>query len=324
MQPYANQVNIVLLSVVNQGDPHESNVALLIHVHMSRVCEPLEASFVTISFHLSTNCVRSEVAGLSLDYSLLKEALEDAGDLQITHLVSDGEKTWHQRFRFAEAKCRGHRFPLSSVNVPLGPPNAPIEHGGGELATGGGFHPLITGVEDMEDSLGVCGPQTVFLFEVLPVRTPIWGERMFGLLRITYPKGPLPAYDGTVCGQITALELACFGALQGRQIPCNIPRSRGSVESITTGRELGWTYHEGMKDFPALGRRRAKSWCISGMLRTWRRHSHPRRPTGSNAYRTRIEWYVRRSRVTSRQGITNTLMAVVFSRVAGKISQERR
>ena len=209
---------------------------------------------------------------------------------------------WHQRFRFVGAESGGHRFPLSSVSIPLGPPNALIVHGGGEFAIGGGFRPLIIEVEDMGDSLGVCDPQAVFLFKVSPVKTPIWGERMIGFLRITYPKGPLPAYGATVCGQITALELACFSALESRQIPCNIPRSRGSVESTTTGRELGRrTYHEGMKDFPALGHRRAKSWCISDMLRTWQRHPHPRRPTGSNPYRTRIEWYGRRSRVTSRR-----------------------
>jgi hypothetical protein len=39
---------------------HASNVALLIHDGMSRVCEPPEASFTIISFHLSTNCVRNE------------------------------------------------------------------------------------------------------------------------------------------------------------------------------------------------------------------------------------------------------------------------
>ena len=145
---------------------------------------------MTTSFHLSTNCVRNEVGGLRLGDLLLKEALEDAGDLQVTHLVGDREKTWHQRFRFTEAKCRGHRFPLSSVDVPLGPCYTPVEHGGGELATGGGFHPSITGVEDMEDSLGVCGPQTVFLFKASPVKTPIEGERMFGFLRIHVPREP--------------------------------------------------------------------------------------------------------------------------------------
>jgi hypothetical protein len=39
---------------------HASNVALLIHVNMSKVCELPEASFTIISFHLSTNCVRKE------------------------------------------------------------------------------------------------------------------------------------------------------------------------------------------------------------------------------------------------------------------------
>ena len=58
-----------------------------------------------------------------------------------THLVGDQEKTWHQRFRFAEAKGRGQRFPLSSVNLPFGPHQAPIKHNRTQLAIGDGFDP---------------------------------------------------------------------------------------------------------------------------------------------------------------------------------------
>jgi len=50
---------------------------------MSRVCEPSEASFTTMSFHLSTNCVRNEVGRLRLGGSLLKEALGDVGGPRI-------------------------------------------------------------------------------------------------------------------------------------------------------------------------------------------------------------------------------------------------
>ena len=61
---------------------HASNVALPIHVGMSRVCEPPEASFATMSFHLSTNCVRNKIGRLKLGSSLSKGgALEGAGGL---------------------------------------------------------------------------------------------------------------------------------------------------------------------------------------------------------------------------------------------------
>jgi hypothetical protein len=64
---------------------HASNVALLIHVWMSRICETPEASFAITSFHLSTNCVRNRK--LKLGGSLPKEdALEDPGGLHAPYL----------------------------------------------------------------------------------------------------------------------------------------------------------------------------------------------------------------------------------------------
>jgi hypothetical protein len=105
-----------------------------------------------------------------------------------THLIGDREKTWHQRFRLAGAKGRIQRFPLSSMNVPFGPPQASIKQNCAELATGDRFDPQVAGVEDMENSLGVGDPQAVFLSRAPPVRTPIGQERMFGVSTIDVPR----------------------------------------------------------------------------------------------------------------------------------------
>ena len=93
-----------------------------------------------------------------------------------THLPGDREKTWHPCLRFAQAKGRGQRFPLSSVNVSVGPHQAPIKQDHAHLASEGGFDPEVTGVEDMGYSLGVCDPQTVSLFRVSSVKALIGEE----------------------------------------------------------------------------------------------------------------------------------------------------
>ena len=120
--------------------PHASNVALLSHVGMSRVCEPPEASFATMSFHLSANCVRNEIGRLMSAIHYRKRRRWRML-VVFTHLTGDREKTWHQRLRFTQAKGRGQRFPLSSVNVSFGPHQAPIKQDHTHLANGGGFDP---------------------------------------------------------------------------------------------------------------------------------------------------------------------------------------
>lgn len=102
--------------------------------------------------------------------SLKGEALKDAGR-SFTHLIGDQEETWHQRFRFAQAEGRGQDFPLSFVNVPICPYQTPIEQNCVNLAVGGGLYPCVNGVEDVEDSLGVGDPQSVFLSRVSPIKT---------------------------------------------------------------------------------------------------------------------------------------------------------
>jgi hypothetical protein len=119
---------------------HASNVALLIHVWMSRICEPPEASFAIMSFHLSTNCMRNEIRKSKLGGSLPKEERWRT-PVVFTHLIGDGEKTWHQRFRLAGAKGRGQRPPLSSVNIPFGPPQASIKQNRDKFATNDRFEP---------------------------------------------------------------------------------------------------------------------------------------------------------------------------------------
>ena len=69
--------------LMTKKSSYASNVALFIHVHMSRVFDPPGASFSTTSFHLSTNCVRNEVERLRLGGSLLKEASGDVGGPQV-------------------------------------------------------------------------------------------------------------------------------------------------------------------------------------------------------------------------------------------------
>jgi hypothetical protein len=83
-------------------------------------------------------------------------------------------------------------------------------------------------------------------------------------------------------------------------------------------------YHGGTKDFPVLGHRRAKSWCISGMPHMSQRQPRPKQPTAHNSYPTRIEGYARIIRAASGQDITSAQTAVGFSRVTGKRAEERR
>ena len=120
------------------------------------------------------------------------------------------------------------------------------------------------------------------------------------------------------------LELSCLETHQRRQISCSIPRSHAWVEFKTNHRGWDGAHHGGTKNSPALGHRRTKSWCISGMPRTWQQQLHLRQPNACNPHPTRVEGYARPSRAASRQGITNTPTAVAFSRVTGKRAQERR
>ena len=145
--------------------------------------------------------------------------------LKSTHLIGDQKKTWDQRFRFAQAKGRGHRFPLSSVSFPFGPSQALVTQSGGELVTGDSFNPQVAGVENVGNSLGIGGPQTVFLFRASPVKTPIGEGWKFDFQEFTYPDSPFPTHDAAVCGQIAVLELAYFSILQKRRISCSTPRS---------------------------------------------------------------------------------------------------
>jgi hypothetical protein len=158
-----------------------------------------------------------------------------------THLIGDREKAWHQRLRFAEAKGRGQRFPLSSVNVPIGPRHASIKQNRGELTNGGRFDPQVSGVENMGDSFGVGDPQTILLSRASPVRTPIGEERMFGCSRIDVPREALSnvRYCRTWSGNRSRplLLQPSTTTADGLQHPTFHPR----IESKTTDRGLEWS-----------------------------------------------------------------------------------
>jgi hypothetical protein len=92
----------------------------------------------------------------------------------------------------------------------------------------------------MENSLGVCNPQTVFLSRVSSVKTPIGEERMFGFL-FTYPEWSIPTCNAAVRGQVVVLETSCFSILQKRHMSCSIPHSRAWIELEAKNRELEWS-----------------------------------------------------------------------------------
>jgi hypothetical protein len=157
-----------------------------------------------------------------------------------THLIGDGEKTWHQCFRFAGAKGRGHRFLLSSVDITLGPPQASIKHNRKELAKDDSFDPSVSGVEDMGDGLRVGDPQAVLLSKASRVGTPVGREQVFSCLGLAYLERSFPTCGAAIRGQEMVLNLSRFSAQQTRHMSCNVPCSRVWIELKMNHRESEW------------------------------------------------------------------------------------
>lgn len=114
---------------------------------------------------------------------------EDARGL-VTHPIGNKQETWHQCFRFVEAKRWGQSLPLSSMSIPLCPNQAPVEQKRVHLAIGSSLDPRVAGVEDLEDRPGVGNPQAVLLPRASLVNTVVWEEYMQGFKGSRTPRGP--------------------------------------------------------------------------------------------------------------------------------------